>query len=499
MLTGIAIAVVALVIIGVIYYFWRRAEVVPPNEASRILDGLRDGVDQSVSPPPPAVQQIQKHSPTPLPPSPLPASRPSSEPEENYGPEPQESIWFVIMKMIIAASTIGALYIIYKLTGVDGLLVIGEIILFLIVMSLMSGIMAWRTGYLNTLFFEIEDGNVAFVDSGQSNVFVYMNDPGYILEWGAEVDGVRINDWVRVTERYPGQSEKNKTFIQKTFGKYWVGFKFMNRKVHMIPLTKKRAATNIRPNMPPEEWITGTDDVVMVDQLRTVFPRPVAVPDLKFVDGFEAHLLLNGNYEVVVPRRLVYRLKGDFFGLLESYTRTGMNDVATAMTSTTFKASLRAEGSQMSSDIVAAINKTLIEVCGVKSKGFSIPIYNLSTDREEAAAKAAEIERLEGLGRIAKATADAEISRVAAERAAANKIIDARAEAEADNLRNAASITDITIATKELVGMGVDPNVAAMQATIVGKATRHTDPNSRVTTLVEGGNVPIAINPKPSN
>ncbi|MEQ1499982.1 MAG: hypothetical protein ABL917_01255 [Parcubacteria group bacterium] len=418
---------------------------------------------------------------------------------------------FVLILMAFVLITFGIRKALSFSLGADGLLIADMLIAFVIIMTgLLLGI-AWNTGYLRSLFFQIETSNLAFVDSGQSNVFTYANVTGKILRWGVKIDDVLvqgkiirtevrdgdelINDWVLVDEEYEGQSEKEKTFIQKTWGYYWRGFDIFNRRVHVIPLTKKKANANLRPGMPPEEWITGSDNVAEVDQLRSEFPRPVAVPDMKFSDGIEANLLLQGNYEVVVPRRPVYNLKGDFTSIIESYTRTAMKDVAMTMTAEDFRKASQVEGSAMSNSIVALINRKLIETCGVRLRGASVPVYNLSSDAEEKAAKAEELARLEGLAKIAEAKAQAEVAKIAAERAAANKLIDATAEAEADNLRNAASITDVTLATTAMIKDGVHPDIAAQVAGATGRATRYTHPDSKVTTQVEGGGAVVTIPP----
>lgn len=379
-----------------------------------------------------------------------------------------------------------------------------------ILMTILFGIIAWKTGYLRSLFFEIEDGSLAFVDSGETNVFVYLNEPGYVLRWGLKIEDflpeeelfymepkerIRVvNDWVRVKEEYPGQSKDEKTFIQRKWGLYWRGFEFFNRKVHIIPLTKKKSNANMRPGMPPEEWVEGSDEVVMVDQLRTNFPRPVLVPDMKFFDGVEANLLAQATYEIVIPRLAVYNLKGEFFGSVVQYTRAGVADVYREISSVFFSEDSKIESGELPKKIVRVSNRQLVFVCGVRMTGVSIPVYNLSSDAEEKARKAAALAELEGQAAVAEANAKAQVTEINANAAARAKIIDATAEAQADNLRNAASITDVTLAAEALVKLGVHPDIAAQGAAAVGRATRYSDPNSKVTTQVEGGGI-IAIPP----
>ncbi len=354
---------------------------------------------------------------------------------------------------------------------------------------------AWKMGYLDHLFFEIETDNIGFGDSGESNVFVYANTPGHVLRWQREIDDIVVNDYVLIEEEHPNQAEEEKTFIQGTWGLFWIGPKFLNRSVHMIPLTKKKAASQLRKDMPVEDWIVGSNEVVYVNQLRRQFPRSVPVVDMKFNDGIEANMLVLANYEVVVPRKAVYTLKGDFFSLVELYTMTAMKDVAGKMGSKEFRMEGQVEGSRMSSNVVALINKILIRECGIRIKGASIPVYNLSSEEEEKAAKAKELAKQQGEANVEAAEQRAKAALVTAQNDAAIKVIDARAEAKADRLRNAASVTDFTLAAKASVGLGAHPDIAVQASASVARATRYTHPESNVTTQVEGGGATVAIPP----
>ncbi len=403
-----------------------------------------------------------------------------------------QTLGMIVLVTIIIVLGLASLIGYFYFTGLAGIMIILEFILFTVVMiPLVIGI-TWQTGYLRTLFFEIEEGNLGFVDSGQANVFTYSNIPGKILRDDVIVNGKSFED-VLVDEEYPGQWEKEKTFIQKEWGLYWVGFKFLNRKVHFIPITKERENPGLSKDMDPSEWIKRDPGVFPTDQLRGVFPRPVLVSDLKFVDNIEANMLAMCNLEVVIPRQFVYVQKGNF-GVIASYVRTGVNAFGQRMSADEFNKAGRVEGGDLSRAIVASINKRLESEVGVRLRGVGIPIYNASSDEEEDALKAAEIARLEGLATIETAKAAATASITTAEAAAKSKVIDARAEAKADKLRNKASITDITLMSAELVRQGTHPDIAAQSAALVGRATRYTDKQSPVTTQVEG-NGQLAITP----
>lgn len=366
----------------------------------------------------------------------------------------------------------------------DAVAVIGIFVVFFTLWIPLVILILWKTGYLRNLFFEIETDNVGFVDAGETNVFTYANVPHKILRKNVIVDGVLVRDWVLIDEEEEGQWEREKTWIQKRFGLYWVGFKFLNRRVHLIPITKKKAAAEIKPDMKPEEWITGDDKVVKIDQLRSKFPRPVLVPDLKFNDAVEANLLLLGNFELVVPRRPVYSLKGDFFDTLVNYVRAAMKDVAQRMDSDKFRVIGQVEGGQMSEDLRELINQKLIETCGVRLRGASIPVYNLSSDLEERAAKQAKLEEQQGRARLKRQEFDNLVL-----------VSKARAQADADRITGEASVTDVKTLANHFDSLGASPDVAATSATALGRAVRYTAPGSPVTTQVEGGGATIAIPP----
>ncbi len=389
--------------------------------------------------------------------------------------------------------TFYAIFVVFSYPAV--VLYVGMSLVFLMIWIPLLLAIAWKMGSLDHFFTEIETDNIGFGDSGESNKFVYANTPGHVLRWQREIEDIVVNDYVLIDEEHPNQAEEEKTFIQRTWGLYWIGPKFLNRSVHMIPLTKKKAASQLRKDMPVEEWIVGSNEVVYVNQLRRQFPRSVPVVDMKFNDGIEANMLVLANYEVVVPRKAVYTLKGDFFGLVELYTMTAMKDVAGKMGSKQFRMEGQVEGSEMSKDVVALINKILIRECGIRIKGASIPVYNLSSEEEEKAAKAKELAKQQGEADVEAAEQRARAAIITARNAAEVKIIDATAEAQADNLRNAASVTDFTLAAQTSVSLGAHPDIAVQASASVARATRYTHPDSNVTTQVEGGGTTVAIPP----
>ncbi|MFZ2621297.1 MAG: hypothetical protein WAX37_02200 [Minisyncoccia bacterium] len=398
---------------------------------------------------------------------------------------------------------LAAIYVLISLVGIAFfgmnmltlLILSAELAVFTIIAVPLLLAIAWKKGYLRTLFMTVETGNIGFVDAGETNVYTYPNIPGKTLdEHGELVDTNTLDkDGNRTHEEF-SQNRFWKNWIMRKLGFYWVGFGFLGRKIHMFSITKEREAKKLVPGMDPGEWIERDPNPVLVSGLRYKFPRPVLVPDVKFTDNIEANILVLCKFEVLKPNVLVYTLKGNFFEILTSFVRSGVVDYCQKKSAVLFKDADKLDGGEMSREIIEAINNKIEDTVGVRLTGLAIPIYNASKDAEEEALKAAELARLNGLATVAKAKADAEARVVKADADAKAKIIDAEAEARADNLRNAASITDVTLAAQALKDMGADPNIATQGAVAVGRATRYSDPNSKVTTLVEGqSSTPVAL------
>src|ERR1019366_4991455 len=95
-----------------------------------------------------------------------------------------------------------------------------------------------------------------------------------------------------IDERYPGEAEDHKTWIQKKYGRYWVGFPFLGNHVHIFNITHDRAKRQLTQDMTPADWIDYADGPEPTDELRWKTPRAVLVPDIKFGDNVEANILV---------------------------------------------------------------------------------------------------------------------------------------------------------------------------------------------------------------
>ncbi len=361
--------------------------------------------------------------------------------------------------------------------GIIGLIITCELIVFTMMMTpLIIGI-AWKTGYLATLFTTVGTGNIKFVDVGASNKYTYINIPGKVLIKGEIID-----------ERYSGETEDRKTWVQKKFGRYWVGFPFLGNHVHTFYITHDRAKRQLTQDMTPADWIEYGEGPEPTDELRWKVPRAVLVPDVKFGDNIEANILVLCRIEFNVPLKPVYIQKGDFFETFANLVRSGVLNYCKGTTAAKFAVCDRLDDGEMSRFVVGTINKQIGEEVGIKLIGVSVPIYNESKSSEEEALEAAELARLNGLATVAKAEAEAAALIKTTEAENKKMIMDATAQAEADRILSQASVADVVaLATHFSQDLGASPDVAVHSATAMGRATRLAKHDSPITTFVDGG------------
>lgn len=352
--------------------------------------------------------------------------------------------------------------------GMAGLIVVAELALFAVFLVIVAPIIAWKTGYLDKLFTTVETGSIKFIDAGESHHRTYINIPGKVLKNGEIVDG---------------NSEGDKTFLQREYGFYWVGFPFLGRKVHTFPISRDKEKESLTPNMDPGTWIQRSPEKKDVSELRFNFPRPVLVPDVKFNDGVEANILVLCRFEVRTPITPVYELKAGFFEALVSFVRTGVLNYCGSISSTDFKTADRLDGGTMSTNIISAVGKQILEKIGIEITGLSVAVYNLSSDPEEKAAKAKALAQQEGEALVATAEAQKKVT-----------LIGAKAQAKAAKKIGETAMIDLTNAVKKLTELGVDPNQAAVVVGGVSEATRLSGPQSKITVVSRGATpLPLAI------
>lgn len=366
-----------------------------------------------------------------------------------------------------------------------GIIIAIELVVFVILMTpLLLGI-AWETGYIRKLFSTCETGNSLCVDAGETHIRTYINIPGKILAENGDI----------VDELYLGQAEKRKTWVQKKFGLYWIGFPFMGRRVHQttIRTDKINPSTKQDSNRPPAEWIEEGQPRI-ISQLRHVFPMPVLAVDVKFNDGTEGTILLRCDFQTLNPERMLYSQKGGYQNALVSTIRGATNDYCEDRSFADFRAIAKTRGGAMSIEIINRVQQETQGFIGVTVTGVTVEIYNSASLEEERAQRAETLAELQGRATVATAQAAATaLDREAA--AQARKIIVlAEAQARADGLTGPASITDVAALLDKYLSAGANPDYAVQSATALGRASRFSRKESPVNTLLEG-QTPIAVPP----
>ena len=349
---------------------------------------------------------------------------------------------------------------------------------------------AWKTDHLPQaalMFMTIETGDIKFIDKGQTNAKIYINIPGKVLRNGEIVDG---------------DSEADKTFLQKHFGQYFIGIPPF-RTLHTFPIVKERENQDIKPGMAPEDWIDRDDGAVTVSELRWRFPRPVLIPDVEFKDKIRGNILVLCNFEVERPLIPIYILKARFFEILASYIRIAVVNYCQTMAFNDFVIEAdKRDGGNMSKDIINGVvkdkdgnvmpgelclNSRLAQEVGIKITSLGVPQYNASKTEEQEALEAAELARLQGLATVAKAQKDAEALIIATTAQNKKTVMDARALAKADTILGKASVVDVLETAKNFIKeLGGDPDNSINNATALGRAKRFSTKDSPVNVLADG-------------
>jgi hypothetical protein len=355
------------------------------------------------------------------------------------------------------------------------LIISAMLLVFTIIMiPILSGIV-WQLALQDKYFTMVQTGHIKFVVAGESWAKTLINIPGKVL----------VNGYI-VDEHMVGDSERRKTFLEHQFGLYWVGI-YPFRSIHSFPITKIRENQDITPKTKPEEWIDRDKKPTLITELRWKFPRPVLVPGVKFAGALRADILVLCKFEVVQPTVPIFIQKAHFIELLESYVRNAVINYCQGLDYQQFMLADKKDGGNMSQDMMAAINVHITNEIGVCVRGFGVSQYDSSDKETQRLMQAMETARLEGEAAVKRA-----------EQLALSIVAEAKGHAEADRIRGAARIVDITELANELIAKGVDPNVAAQAAAAVGRAERFTRSDSKLTTLVDGttgANIAVPVKP----
>ncbi len=317
-------------------------------------------------------------------------------------------------------------------------------------------------------FTKLETGDIKFVVRGESLVKILH-----------DVKGRKLTDGPHGQKVFSDAAEEHKTFLNRTFGLWWIGFPPF-AKVHSFKIVPEREDPNATNK---NDWVK-TEKERDEKSLRFVFPRPYFMKEVELNDTLSVDLLVIAKFEVVVPHIPVFMFKGKFFDMAGSVIRAHVADIINNMDLATFITSNKGEVkgilSEMKED--GNFNKELIRLVGLKLVGIAITQFDPSDNEIRNAMRAKELAVKKGEASIAEAEAEMK----------ANEL---RARAiERTALARGAQIKETVTALASSAG---NADVVAMQAGKVLQAEALTGKDSKITTWVDGGTgvqpvVPIA-------
>ncbi len=295
------------------------------------------------------------------------------------------------------------------------------------------------------------------------------------------IDDVRgeqliVNDNDELTEFVPG--EEPKTWLQKRFGIYWVGWPPASRVLYFdIDVEKENPA-----GTGPDNW-TSKKEKRTVSSLRHTFPIPFTLKGVELGDRTTVDLLAVGTFRVKRPYIAVIKLKGDFSLRANARIRASVGDITKAIPNiTAFIAEDKSEETGMLKDLkdpISTFNIGLIRHVGLELVEISIPQFNADKAMLEAANREA-IAILDGKAKIATADARKKALEIDTEADAARVVALGKARGEQISATVAAIST--TGGNKDAV------TKAAAEILTMEAATSET---SKLTTLVQGGASPV--------
>jgi hypothetical protein len=345
-----------------------------------------------------------------------------------------------------------------------------EFMVFAVLLSIIVVAMGWKLAPQDMFFTKVETGDMKYVVAGDSWIRTIVNIPT-----------MRLNEDEPQKLEPLGGSKTEQTWLERKFGLYWVGI-YPFRKIHKFSIVKERENPEMKQGMNPAEWIQREKKATQVTSLRWKFPRPVMVPDVEFDGNLRATLLVLCKFEVVSPTVPIFIQKANFFDLLSSYVRSAVIEYCQTKTYDKFRKSDKKDGGEMSTAIINDINRIIVDEIGVCLKGVSVSNYEASDKETQAILEAGEKARLQGEANVKAAELQKKVA-----------ITNAQGQAEADQIRAVARITDVIETVQRLSDRGVNPDVAAQVAGSVGRAERFTREGSKITTLVDGGTGNVSI------
>lgn len=314
----------------------------------------------------------------------------------------------------------------------------------------------------NLFFTFLESGNIKYIRRGETVVRIIADIEGEIVYYNK------------------GWKSLSVTILSRALGMYWIGLPPIGNVLKFEVSRKKELEEPT--GRPPKEWIQ-TLEPKMVDSLRHAFPRPILIEkaELGAEDRQTVDVLAIGKFLVVNPYIPVVQLKGDFWELLSGLFRAAVLDLIER--TGTIDKFIERDKSDKSGSLLhelweegSEFNRVLTEKTGLKLVGAAIPQWDPSDEATRKAMQARFLAEKDREAKIVEADAYAQVVRTKTEADAAAQL--KLAEVRGIRVRETAAGLASTNASAD--------EVTRATAAIL-RAEAHAGPDSKITTLVDGG------------
>jgi len=338
----------------------------------------------------------------------------------------------------------------------------------------------------------VPEGSIMFVVQGKSLLRVVPNIKG---KWYDKSSGTLKSI------KKDDKKQDHRGFLARHFGIFWVSFLYPLRKAHSFPIDASRLKEVRGGDI--TEWVEKRQKE-NVTELLWKFPQPFLVKDVELKDGIRINILVYCILEVEKPTIPVFIFRGKFFEQIEAAVSGATAEYANTLPYTVtnpkdkndkgFVQVNKGQGNRnFTPKYLLALNEkevkdddgkrvgertTLVEQFGIRlSDGWVMEFELSATDGETLkATKAKELEKLRAEGAVEKAKGVAEAIRL---------------RAQAERVRGRQFVRGMS-------STGVSPDVAAQVLNSQVRGELLAGPDSKITTLVEGGGSAIVAIPSGS-
>ena len=186
-------------------------------------------------------------------------------------------------------------------------LLLTEIGIYLLILVILFPFVVYTLAKKNLFFTLLDTGNIKYIYRGDT-----------LLKIIADVDKFKVSRYELVL------GDEKRTWVQKTFGIYWMGIPpFATIRTFKV---KRKREVEEAGGKPPQEWIRDLGEI-KVDSLRFAFPRPFLFQEVELkIDRQAIDFLTICKFIVVDAYLPVPELKGDFFELAGSIIKGSVID-----------------------------------------------------------------------------------------------------------------------------------------------------------------------------